>query len=72
MNENLMKEAMKVSKNIEWATKFKLSKDQYASENFQVMNYGIGGKISSHVDSQGWLFGKEFETPMYEQRSRQV
>ena len=53
MNENLMKEAMKLSKNIEWATKFKLSKDQYASENFQVMNYGIGGKISGHTDSAG-------------------
>ena len=22
-------------------------------ENFQIMNYGIGGKISGHVDSRG-------------------
>ena len=25
----------------------------YASENFQIMNYGLGGKISGHADATG-------------------
>ena len=53
MNENLVKEAMVVSKKIEMATRFRLSYEKFASENFQVMNYGIGGKIDAHVDASG-------------------
>ena len=30
-----------------------LRKTRYDSENFQVMNYGTGGSISMHLDSQG-------------------
>ena len=30
-----------------------LKEEKYASENFQVMNYGIGGKITCHLDSSG-------------------
>ena len=55
MNENLVKEAETISKNIELITKTYLKNDQYASENFQVMNYGIGGKISGHVDTVGLI-----------------
>ena len=42
---------MKLSKSIELALKLRLSHEKYASENFQIMNYGIGGKISPHIDS---------------------
>ena len=53
MNEKRVPIAMAISKKIELATRFKLSHEQFASENFQVMNYGIGGKISGHTDSAG-------------------
>ena len=43
--------AMKLSKVIEMATGFTLTQDKYASENYQIMNYGIGGKIVPHIDS---------------------
>ena len=53
MNELLVPEVAGLSKNIELATGFKLKHERFASENFQVMNYGIGGKISAHLDSLG-------------------
>ena len=56
MNEKLVPEAMTISKKITLATKYDMKKDKYASENFQVMNYGIGGRISGHLDSNGTLF----------------
>ena len=61
MNEKLVPEAMVLSKKIELATRFKLYHEKYASENFQVMNYGIGGKISGHADSQGETVEKSVE-----------
>ena len=61
MNEKLVPEAMVLSKKIELATRFKLYHEKYASENFQVMNYGIGGKISGHADSQGETVEKTME-----------
>ena len=45
--------ARKVSDRIEAAMRFKLYNEMYASENYQTMNYGIGGTISGHVDSLG-------------------
>ena len=42
MNELLVPEAMAMTKKIEWATRFKLKNEKFASENFQIMNYGIG------------------------------
>ena len=33
--------------------RYQLFSDKYASENFQIMNYGLGGKISGHADSTG-------------------
>ena len=59
MNELLVPEAEAMSRNVELATRFKLKSEQYASENFQVMNYGIGGKISAHVDSFGTIYSEE-------------
>ena len=53
MNENLVPQAMVLSQKIELATRFTLSNEIFASENFQIMNYGIGGKISAHTDSIG-------------------
>lgn len=45
--------AKTISKKISLATRFLMKTDQYASENFQVMNYGIGGRIIGHTDSRG-------------------
>ena len=58
LNERIFPEAMVVSKRIELATRFKLYHEYYASENYQVMNYGIGGKINIHVDETGYNFSK--------------
>ncbi len=49
-NEFLWQAAMQVSNNIQNATGFQLYKTPYDSENYQVMNYGLGGKISGHWD----------------------
>ena len=51
MNELLVPEAMDLSRKISQITRFRLKEEKYASENFQVMNYGIGGRISTHLDS---------------------
>ena len=61
MNELLIPEAQKISHKIESITKLFLKSDQYASENFQVMNYGIGGKISYHSDTLPLRYGIKSE-----------
>ena len=61
MNEKLEKEAMVLSKKIELATHFRLYQEDYASENYQVMNYGIAGKISPHIDYPGIIFDKNYK-----------
>ena len=53
---------MPISNRIEWLTQLKLKHEQFASENFQLMNYGIGGKISPHVDAKGEVFAKDSES----------
>ena len=53
LNERLVPQAMKLTEKVEQATRFKLYTERYASENYQIMNYGIGGKISGHTDSHG-------------------
>lgn len=55
-------QAMAISKRIEIVTRFKLYQDMFSSENYQVMNYGIGGKISPHIDSIGQVFGTDADT----------
>jgi len=55
MNEHKEDAAKKLSDKIEKATRFKLYNDNLDSENYQIMNYGIGGTISGHVDSSGML-----------------
>lgn len=43
------------------ATKMTLYSERFASENYQIMNYGIGGAISGHLDAtskaSGFIFG---------------
>ena len=53
MNEHKVEPAQKLSDKIEKATRFKLYSNNFDSENYQVMNYGIGGTISGHTDSSG-------------------
>ena len=60
MNEKLVPRAMTLSKKITLATKYLMKEDRYASENFQIMNYGIGGRISGHLDSTGKILWKLF------------
>ena len=61
-NERLVGDIMPISNRIEWLTQLKLKHEQFASENFQLMNYGIGGKISPHVDAKGEVFAKDRES----------
>ena len=49
MNEKLVPEADAVSKKIEMLTRMTMKGDKYASENFQVMNYGILEKKNSFI-----------------------
>ena len=53
MNEKIVKFVQPLSRKIAQVTKFRLKEEKYASENFQVMNYGIGGRISGHLNSTG-------------------
>ena len=55
MNELLVPEAMELSRKVSQITRYRLKEEIYASENFQIMNYGIGGRISTHLDSSGKL-----------------
>ena len=50
INERLNMNAMKVSQNIELVTNCILSKNQYDSENFQVLNYNL---YNSYQNSYG-------------------
>ena len=56
MNENLVPGCKTISNRIEWLTLMKMKHEIFASENFQIMNYGIGGKITAHVDAFGEIF----------------
>merc|ERR1711963_1164145 len=61
INENLNENAKKISRAIELVTRSFLKKQKYDSENFQVMNYGMGGLISAHVDSNNWITNQDNE-----------
>ena len=62
VNELMFSQAMALSKKIEMVTKLQLKHEYYGSENFQIMNYGLGGKISPHVDSIGPNFGLNYSS----------
>lgn len=59
LNERKEPIAAQLSQKVELAMRFVLYKDYMDSENYQIMNYGIGGTISGHVDSPG-EFTKNF------------
>ena len=52
MNEKIYPSANAFSKRLNLALKFNVT-SQFGSENYQVMNYGLGGTIVSHLDSTG-------------------
>ena len=56
MNEKLVPMAMDFSRKVSQITRFKMKEEKFASENYQIMNYGIGGKIAMHIDSLGKKF----------------
>ena len=60
MNENIYSSAFDISKRIQLATNTRVYGEQYASENYQIMNYGIGGKITPHVDSAGVKYNSDY------------
>ena len=43
-----------LSERVELATQFNLSHSRLDSENYQIMNYGVGGLIDAHQDSAGY------------------
>ena len=53
LNEESHSEMRRLSRRIELITKFELNNEKYASENFKIMNYGLGGKFKAHLDSVG-------------------
>ena len=53
INEKLVPFMQPISKRITLATKFKMKEDKHATENFQIMNYGMGGRIEAHLDTLG-------------------
>ena len=54
MNEEIYPTANSFSKRLNLALKFNLT-SRFGSENYQVMNYGMGGAIVTHLDSLGKL-----------------
>ena len=52
INENVYTIADQLSDLINLALKFNVSA-KFGSENYQVMNYGMGGTIVTHVDTVG-------------------
>ena len=42
-----------LSGRVELATQFNLTHSRLDSENYQIMNYGVGGLIDAHQDSGG-------------------
>ena len=43
----------KLPRKVTQITRYRMKEEQFASENYQIMNYGIGGRISMHLDSVG-------------------
>ena len=53
LSEGVDSEAKSMADRIQLITKFKLHNEKFASENFKVMNYGLGGKVQGHWDASG-------------------
>ena len=57
MSERNQDIARRLSDKVQLATRFSIYKKFLDSENYQVMNYGIGGAITGHLDSTGLNHG---------------
>ena len=57
MNEKMVPDAMDISKRIELVTGLGLYHEQFASENYHVMNYGIGGSHYPKENSSVVTYG---------------
>ena len=53
MSERKESIAKRLSDKVQLATRFNIYRNYFDSENYQVMNYGIGGAINGHLDSTG-------------------
>ena len=53
MSERKQDVAKRLSDKVQLAMRFNIYKRFFDSENYQVMNYGIGGIITGHLDSTG-------------------
>jgi len=51
LSEDYDKDAAKLSKRVSLALNMVITGAKYASENYQVMNYGLGGSITGHLDT---------------------
>ena len=51
---------MKISDRIEVATNANVKSEKFASENYQIMNYGLAGKITPHMDTVGVKFDRDY------------
>ena len=58
-SEHVHPEVKGFADRIQLITKFKLYNEKFASENFKVMNYGLGGKVQAHWDATGNLTSKQ-------------
>ena len=61
MNEEIYPTANTFSARLNLALKFNVT-SRFGSENYQVMNYGLGGTIISHLDSTGKLLYMLYQT----------
>jgi hypothetical protein len=52
MNEDVYPVANELSDRLNLVMKFNV-KTRFGSENYQIMNYGLGGSIVGHIDSSG-------------------
>ena len=57
LNDDKYDHLRMLSNRIQHLTRFYLLKEKFASENYKVMNYGIGGKVQGHWDSTGNITG---------------
>ena len=63
MSEASLPDLSAVTARLERATRFSLTGHRLDAENYQVMNYGVGGSIDVHRDSEGLAVAGSTEAP---------
>ena len=58
LNDLKKDKLQQITKRIQLLTRFSLMSEKFASENYKIMNYGLGGKVQGHWDSTGNITGK--------------